>query len=107
MDPVAARIWPLEILGDLQNGPKPSPPVGLLVEATDAAGNMHRTDVLRFSGMDFAVPKIECRGRLTAMHDERFADLWKVADPALQSTVTDARTRPDALLRRRAAEPPS
>jgi len=36
---------------------------------------------------------------------ERFVDLWKDADPALQLTVTDAHTRLDALLRRRTTEP--
>ncbi|MEE9125818.1 MAG: serine/threonine-protein kinase, partial [Planctomycetota bacterium] len=79
---VPAKIQPVVILGNLHRGPKPSGPVGLRVAATDAAGNAHETEILRFEQMDFAVPSIELRGVLTAMHDESSAALLLPVDEA-------------------------
>ena len=79
---VPAKIQPVVILGNLHRGPKPSGPVGLRVAATDAAGNAHETEILRFEQMDFAVPSIDFRGALTAMHDESFAELLLPVDEA-------------------------
>jgi serine/threonine protein kinase len=96
LDPVPEEIRPLAILGALFAGPKPSMPVGLVVTATDAAGNKQSSARLEFAAVDFAVPKIVPRAQLTAMHDERTADVMLLVDE-LEEGLAVAIAGPDGL----------